>query len=69
MVAIKAQTDSTINYLSYKDQDSVKEGDEILQAEVMKMMIPYETPISGTIKYYVKQGDFVYAGTLLAEVI
>jgi len=69
MAVIKAETDCTINYLKFKNYDDVKEGDEILQVDVMKMMIPYPTPISGTIKYHIQPGDFVYAGTILAEVI
>lgn len=66
---IKAQTDCVINCLQHKNGDSVKEGDEILQIDVMKMIIPVITTFSGTIKYFTKQGDFVYAGTILAEVL
>jgi biotin carboxyl carrier protein len=66
---IKAETDCIINYLKFKDGDSVKEGDEILQVEMMKMMTPYTTLVSGTIKYLVKQYDYVYAGTVMAEVV
>jgi biotin carboxyl carrier protein len=69
MPVIRAQTDCVINYLKYKNYDSVQEGEEIMQVEVMKMMIPIVSPITGTIKYHVQKGDYAYAGTTLAEVI
>jgi biotin carboxyl carrier protein len=69
MTEIRAETDSVINYLVFKDGDRVNEGNEIMQTEIMKMMFAIVTTVGGTIKYRVKQGDFVYAGTILAEVV
>lgn len=65
---IKAQTDCIVNNLWKKDGDKVSEGDEILQVEVCKMMIPITTPEAGTITYRVKQFDYVYAGSVMAEI-
>jgi biotin carboxyl carrier protein len=69
MTEIKAESDCVINYLCFKDGSTVGGGDEILQVEVMKMMIPYTTPEGGMIKYRVKQGDYVATGQVLAEIV
>lgn len=65
---IKAETDRIVTKLCFKDGDAVKQGDEILQTELMKMMIPVVTPVTGVIKYKVAQYDYVYAGMSMAEI-
>ena len=67
-IEIKAETDRIINKLCFKNGDTVSGGDEILQTELMKMMISIYAPVSGVIKYKVAQWDYVYAGTVLAEI-
>lgn len=65
---VVAETDRIINKLCFKDGDIVKQGDEILQTEMMKMISPVVAPISGKIKYKVAEFDYVYAGMTMAEI-
>lgn len=65
---IKAQTDLIISSLSKKNGDTVKAGDEIIMTEYLKMMSPYTTPVDGVITYKVSVFDYVYAGTVMAEI-
>lgn len=69
MLEVKAETDCCINYLCFRDGVTVGEGDEIMQIEVMKMMIPVIAPKGGMIKFRVAPTDMVYAGTVLAEIV
>lgn len=68
MHEVKAQTDCIISSLSKTNGDTVKTGDEIIITEVMKMMAPVVTPVGGTIKYKIAKYDYVYAGTVMAEI-
>jgi biotin carboxyl carrier protein len=65
---VKAETDRIINKLCFKDGDTVKQGDEILHTELMKMMMNIQAPVSGKIKYKVAVFDYVYAGMVMAEI-
>jgi acetyl-CoA carboxylase biotin carboxyl carrier protein len=48
--------------------DNVKEDDEVIIMEAMKMEIPVTAPADGTIRRLnVKEGDPVEANTILAE--
>jgi biotin carboxyl carrier protein len=69
MTEVKAETDCAINQLYFKDGDTVGSGDEIMQLEIMKMMIPVNAPKGGMIKYKVSPTQMVYAGTVLAEIV
>lgn len=65
---ILSQTDCIINHISYKDGDYVQQGAEILIYELMKMSIPLNAPISGTIIYKVKLYDYALNGQPLADI-
>lgn len=49
MAEIKAHITGTVYKILKKVGDQVKKGDEILLLESMKMEIPLESPIDGTI--------------------
>jgi len=68
MEKIIADQDLVITALNYKDGDTVTEGAEIIQTEILKMMIPIHCQTSGKIQYFVKQYDYVYTGTLMAQI-
>lgn len=66
---VLSQTDCVIQHITYKDGDQVEQGAEILIYELMKMSMPLNAPISGTITYKVKLYDYALNGQILAEII
>ena len=54
--------------LSVKDGDTVKEGQEVLVLEAMKMETVVSATATGTVHFLVKQGDQVQTGHPLAEI-
>ena len=69
MEKIIADQDLVITALNYKDGDTVTEGAEIIQTEILKMMIPIHCRTSGIIQYHVQPYDYVGVGTIMAEII
>ena len=46
---VKLETGGTVWKLLVKEGDSVDQGQELFIMEVMKMEVPYEAPVTGTI--------------------
>ena len=65
---IKAPVPGAILRFSVKDGDTVKEGQEILVMEAMKMETSVNAPKAGTVTFLVKQGDQVQTGHPVAQI-
>ena len=65
---VKAPMPGAVLRFSVKDGEHVKEGQEIIVLEAMKMETPVAAPAAGVIHFSVKQGDQVQSGHPLAEI-
>lgn len=65
---IAAPMPGAVIRFSVKDGDSVKEGQEIVVLEAMKMETAVSATTSGTVRLIAKQGEQVQAGAPLAEI-
>lgn len=65
---INAPVPGAILRFSVKDGDTVKEGQEILVMEAMKMETSVNAPKAGTVTFLVKQGDQVQTGHPVAQI-
>ena len=69
MADITAHITGTIFKIEKHIGDNVAEGDEVIILESMKMEIPLESPISGTVKaIHVEEGQAVEEGMVVAIV-
>ena len=59
----------TIFELLIEQGDNVEEGDELVILESMKMEIPVEAPVAGSVaQVHIAQGDQVQEGDLLVTI-
>jgi len=66
---IELETDGSFWKILVKDGDQVKEGDTLFIMEVMKMEVPYEAPVDGTVtNLQVSEGDVGQEGDLVLEI-
>ena len=66
---IECETAGTIWKLHVAVGDAVEEGQELFIMEVMKMEVPYEAPVSGSITALrIKEGDVVEEDHLAVEI-
>ena len=65
---VSADMGASVWALSVPDGASVNAGDVIAVLESMKMEIPVEAPISGTVRFTVAEGSEVSAGGTIAEI-
>jgi acetyl-CoA carboxylase biotin carboxyl carrier protein len=66
MVDIRAPMQASIYQIMVNIGEIIKEGQELLILESMKMEIPLESPISGSVsEIYVEAGTAVNEGDLL----
>jgi acetyl-CoA carboxylase biotin carboxyl carrier protein len=69
MTEITAHITGTIFKIEKQVGESVAAGDEVIILESMKMEIPLESPVAGTIKeILVEEGQAVEEGAVLAVV-
>lgn len=69
MAEITAHITGTIFKIEKQPGESVAAGDEVIILESMKMEIPLESPVTGTIKnILVEEGQAVEEGTVLAVI-
>ena len=55
---IELETGGTLWKMLVKEGDSVAEGQTLFIMEVMKMEVPYEAPVSGTVKtIHLQEGE------------
>lgn len=66
---IRAEFDCLCGKPKFQDYDKVEANTVILEIECMKMLINVNTFCGGTIKYHCKEGDYLTAGQIIAEVI
>ena len=68
MELIKAQMAGTVFEVSVKEGDAVTKGQTVIILESMKMEIPHDATVEGTVvKVFVAEGDFVEEEALLVE--
>lgn len=68
MELIKAQMAGTVFEVSVKEGDAVTKGQTVIILESMKMEIPHDATMDGTVaKVFVAEGDFVEEEALLVE--
>lgn len=66
---IELETGGSVWKVLVKEGDSVAEGDTLFILEVMKMEVPYEAPVAGTITSLgIAEGDAVQEGDIAAEI-
>ncbi len=66
---IELQTAGNMWKVLVKTGDAVKAGDTLFIMEVMKMEVPYEAPVAGTItQLNVAEGDVVEEGDIALEI-
>ncbi|PON16183.1 acetyl-CoA carboxylase biotin carboxyl carrier protein subunit [Candidatus Entotheonella serta] len=69
MADIEAHITGTIFQIAKQVGDPVKEGEEVIILESMKMEIPLESPIDGTVtEIRVKEGEPVDEGAVVAVI-
>lgn len=69
MADIEAHITGTIFQIANLVGDPVKEGEEVIILESMKMEIPLESPIDGTVtEIRVKEGEPVDEGAVVAVI-
>jgi acetyl-CoA carboxylase biotin carboxyl carrier protein len=69
MAEITAHITGTIFKIEKQIGDSVAEGDEVIILESMKMEIPLESPVAGTVTaIHVEEGAAVEEGMVVAVV-
>ena len=65
---ILAEFECTVNSLELSDGDTVQVGDQVLTLNLMKMIIPVQTPVAGIVRYTKAVDDYVKEGDVLARV-
>ena len=66
---IELETGGSVWKVLVKEGDHVAEGDTLFILEVMKMEVPYEAPISGSItSLTIAEGDAVQEADIVAEI-
>ncbi|MEO1406193.1 MAG: biotin/lipoyl-binding carrier protein [Pseudomonadota bacterium] len=66
---IELETGGSVWKVLVKEGDRVAEGETLFILEVMKMEVPYEAPVSGTLKSLgLSEGDVVEEGQVVAEI-
>ena len=66
---IRLETGGSVWKLLVKEGDQVEAGQTLFIMEVMKMEVPYEAPISGSItSLTIAEGDAVQEGDIVAEI-
>ena len=66
---IKLETGGSVWKLHVSEGEEVKAGQELFILEVMKMEVPYEAPVAGTItSLTIAEGDAVQEGDVAAEI-
>ena len=66
---IKAELTGTVWKVLVKKGDEVEEDDEIMILESMKMEIPVESPVDGTVaEICIAEGDAISEGQILAKI-
>lgn len=67
---IKLETAGSIWKVMVSEGDSVKKGDTLFIMEIMKMEVPYEAPVDGTVSaVHIEEGDQGLEENALAMVI
>ncbi|MEM0986333.1 MAG: acetyl-CoA carboxylase biotin carboxyl carrier protein subunit [Pseudomonadota bacterium] len=67
---IELETGGTVWKLLVKDGDTVKAGDTLFILEVMKMEVPYEAPVAGTVQgLSFAEGDVVEEDQVALELV
>ena len=68
MELLKAQMAGTVFEVNVKEGDAVTKGQTVVILESMKMEIPHDATMDGTVaKVFVMEGDFVEEEALLVE--
>jgi len=66
---IELETGGTVWKVTSNVGDTVAEGDTLFILEVMKMEVPYEAPVSGTVAALtIAEGDVVEEGRVALEI-
>ena len=66
---IELETGGSVWRVLVKEGDRVAEGDTLFILEVMKMEVPYEAPVSGSItSLTIAEGDAVQEADIVAEI-
>lgn len=66
---IELETGGSVWKVLVKAGDEVAEGDTLFILEVMKMEVPYEAPVAGTVTgLSIAEGDAVQEGDIAAEI-
>jgi len=69
MTKIELETGGSVWKLLVAAGDAVEEGQTLFILEVMKMEVPYEAPVSGTIsRVLIAEGDSVSEDDLAIEI-
>lgn len=69
MKAIHSTMAGIVSTVLVKEGEKIKPGQEVVIIESMKMQIPVESDVDGTIlEIKVKQGDFINEGDLLLAI-
>ena len=69
MIKIELETGGSVWQVLTKPGDRVEAGDTLFILEVMKMEVPYETPLAGeVVAVHIAEGDAVEEGQLAVEV-
>ena len=69
MTKIELETGGSVWKLLTKQGDLVEEGDILFILEVMKMEVPYESPVNGKVTaVHISEGDFVEEDQLALEI-
>lgn len=67
--AIKLETGGSVWKLLVKEGDAVAAGQELFIMEVMKMEVPYEAPVAGTVSALaIAEGDVIEEGHVAMEI-
>ena len=68
MIQVTAEMTANVWKLTVPEGATVSAGDTIAMLESMKMEIPVEATVDGTVRFVVQEGDDVAEGTVLAEI-
>lgn len=67
---IKLETGGSVWKLLVKDGDNVVAGQELFIMEVMKMEVPYEAPVAGTVAALaIAEGDVIEEGHAALDIV
>jgi len=66
---IELETGGSVWRLLVAQGDAVREGQELFIMEVMKMEVPYEAPVAGTVTaLHISEGDVIEEGHVALEI-